>query len=205
MLGGLVAGVAQVIRAPRERQRLLDRAPRVVAVDDRGLVEDREAHGNSAVFNGLLGWSRTRLRRSLSAPFSADRLAVPVQCSRPLRDARAENLPLDVGDALSRAANGHLIAVDQDAAIGRRATDVPGEVFDTGPARWRALHVAVGFAHATGGCGLRTRRWSRADGANRRQHNDQPCYRSPTHPAFRRPVRSRRCWFAVLRVFSIRR
>jgi hypothetical protein len=42
MLGEPVAVVAQLIRAPRERQRLLDRAPRVVAADDRGLVEDGE-------------------------------------------------------------------------------------------------------------------------------------------------------------------
>src|SRR5260221_11407774 len=44
-----------------------------------------------------------------------------------------------------------------------RALHLPDEVFDAGPARWRALHVAVAIVHATGGCGLRTRRWSRAD------------------------------------------
>src|SRR5258708_39222464 len=77
--------------------------------------------------------------------------ASPYQCT--------ENLLLDIGDALSRAPNGHLIAVDQDAAIGRIAPEVPDAVLDARPA------------------GLRTRRCIMAAGANRRQHNDQPCSR----------------------------
>jgi len=40
VLGEPVAVIAELVGAPRERQRLLDRAPRVVAADDRGLVED---------------------------------------------------------------------------------------------------------------------------------------------------------------------
>src|SRR5258708_22996354 len=51
--------------------------------------------------------------------------ASPYQCT--------ENLLLDIGDALSRAANGHLIAVDHHPAIGRTDPEVPGAVLESGP------------------------------------------------------------------------
>ena len=47
MLGEPVTVITQLIGAPRERERLIDRAPRVMSADDRRLVEDREAHANS--------------------------------------------------------------------------------------------------------------------------------------------------------------
>ena len=92
--------------------------------------------------------------RGANAPFSADGIAVPVQCSRPLGDARAENVALDIRDTLPWAAYGHLISVEQDAAVLRRAPHLPSEVFDARPARWWALHVAVAIVHAAGSCRL---------------------------------------------------
>jgi len=94
------------------------------------------------------------LGRGANAPFSADCIAVPVQCSRPIWDAGAENLALNIGDTLPWAAYGHLIPIEQDATIRRRAPHLPSEVFEARPARRWALHAAVAIVHATGGCRL---------------------------------------------------
>src|SRR5438045_332015 len=70
MLGQPVALVAELVRAARERDGLLDRTPRVVAADDRGLVEDREAHGDLLPTPRLQHALRlvVALRRGLAQP-----------------------------------------------------------------------------------------------------------------------------------------
>ena len=108
----------------------------------------------------LLGGTRSPgrndacFRLRANATLGAHRFAISIECGRPPRNAGTDYFSHAIDDALSGATYGPLIAVEQNAAIRGRASDLAEIVRETGsPGQW-TLHVAIAIAHATWRYGL---------------------------------------------------